>query len=80
MLKVWAMEAWQRLSELLLEIGEEEGVLEGVREFGRDGNSVAVDALTTFYMSRPGTIAGGTSEVQRNIMSRYVLQLPVNRS
>jgi alkylation response protein AidB-like acyl-CoA dehydrogenase len=80
MLKVWAMEAWQRLSELLLEIGEEEGVLEGVREFGRNGNSVVVDALTTFYMSRPGTIAGGTSEVQRNIMSRYVLQLPVNRS
>ena len=79
MLKIWAMESWQRLAELLLEIGEEEGVLEGVREFGGADNSVAVDALTTFYMSRPGTIAGGTSEVQRNIMSRYVLQLPVAR-
>jgi alkylation response protein AidB-like acyl-CoA dehydrogenase len=77
MLKIWTMEAWQRLSELLLEIGEEEGVLEGVRNFGNADDPVEVDALTTFYMSRPGTIAGGTSEVQRNIMSRYVLRLPV---
>lgn len=77
MLKIWSQETWQRLAELLLEIGEEEGVLEGVRDFGGAGSPVEVDALTTFYMSRPGTIAGGTSEVQRNIMSRYVLRLPV---
>ncbi len=76
MLKIWTMEAWQRLAELLLEIGEEEAVHEGVRNFGGSGAAVEVDALTTFYMSRPGTIAGGTSEVQRNIMSRYVLGLP----
>lgn len=74
MLKIWSQEAWQRLAELLLEIGEEEGVLDGVRDFGGAGCPVEVDALTTFYMSRPGTIAGGTSEVQRN---SYVLRLPV---
>ena len=77
MLKIWTMEAWQRLAELLLETGNEEAVLDGVRNFGSVGNPVEVDALTTFYMSRPGTIAGGSSEVQRNIVSRYVLQLPV---
>ncbi len=76
MLKIWTMEAWQRLAELLLETGAEEAVLDGVRDFGSAENPVEVDALTTFYMSRPGTIAGGSSEVQRNIMSRYVLQLP----
>ncbi len=77
MLKIWTMEAWQRLAELLLETGAEEAMIEGVRNFGDPGHPVEVDALTTFYMSRPGTIAGGSSEVQRNILSRYVLQLPV---
>jgi alkylation response protein AidB-like acyl-CoA dehydrogenase len=76
MLKIWSMEAWQRLSELLIETGAEEGVLDGVQNFGSAGNPVEVDVLTTFYMSRPGTIAGGSSEVQRNILSRYVLRLP----
>ena len=79
MLKIWSQEAWQRLTELLLEVGEEEGVIDGVRNFGNVDDPVEVDALTTFYMSRPGTIAGGSSEVQRNILSRYVLQLPVAR-
>ncbi len=77
MLKIWSQEAWQRLTELLLETGAEEAVLQGVRDFGGEGHSVDVDALTSFYMSRPGTIAGGSSEVQRNILSRYVLRLPV---
>jgi alkylation response protein AidB-like acyl-CoA dehydrogenase len=77
MLKIWSQEAWQRLAELLLETGAEEAALQGVRDFGSAGNPVEVDALTKFYLSRPGTIAGGTSEVQRNILSRYILQLPV---
>ena len=49
----------------------------GVQNYGSEDSPVEVDAMTTFYMSRPGTIAGGSSEVQRNIMSRYVLGLPV---
>jgi alkylation response protein AidB-like acyl-CoA dehydrogenase len=77
MLKIWSQETWQRLSELLIETGAEEAVLDGVQNFGSADNPVEVDVMTTFYMSRPGTIAGGSSEVQRNIMSRYVLGLPV---
>ena len=71
-LKIWGMEAWQRLTELLVEVGAEEGVLEGVRTM----NEADVDFLSTFYYSRPSTIYGGSSEIQRNIMAKYVLKLP----
>ena len=72
MLKIWTTETWQRLNDMLLEIGAEDGVLTGVRDI--DG--VEADILSSFYYARPGTIVGGTSEVQRNQIARYVLQLP----
>ena len=72
MLKIWTTETTQRVNDLLLEIGAEDGVLEGVRDI--DG--VEADILTSFYYARPGTIVGGSSEIQRNILARYVLQLP----
>jgi alkylation response protein AidB-like acyl-CoA dehydrogenase len=71
-LKIWGMEAWQRLTELLLEAGAEEGAIEGVREV--DG--AQVDFLSVYYYARPSTIYGGSSEIQRNIMAKYVLKLP----
>jgi alkylation response protein AidB-like acyl-CoA dehydrogenase len=71
-LKIWAMEAWQRLTELLVETGAEDGVIEGAHDFA----GVEIDFLAPFYYSRPGTIYGGSSEVQRNILSKYVLELP----
>jgi alkylation response protein AidB-like acyl-CoA dehydrogenase len=71
-LKIWAMETWQRLAELLVETGAEEGVIEGVREV----DDVPVDFLSTYYYSRPATIYAGSSEIQRNIMAKYVLGLP----
>ena len=73
MLKIWAMETWQRLTELLVEIGAEEGVMTGVRNVA----GAEADILDCFYYARTGTILGGTSEIQRNILSRYVLKLPV---
>jgi alkylation response protein AidB-like acyl-CoA dehydrogenase len=72
MLKVWTMETWQRLSELLVEAGAEEGVIVGVRDVA----GVAADFLNPFYYSRPATIYGGSSEIQRNILAKYVLKLP----
>ncbi len=77
MLKIWTMETWQRLTELLVDTGAEEGVLEGLRDFGGADGKVEIDMLTSFYVSRPGTIYGGSSEIQRNILSRYVLKLPL---
>lgn len=72
LLKIWAMETWQRLSELLLEAAQEYGCVAGEVDF--DG--VAVDVLSPFYYSRPATIYGGSSEIQRNILAKYVLNLP----
>ena len=72
MLKIWAMETWQRITDLLLETAQEYGGMPGERDI--DG--VEVDALTAFYYARPGTIYGGSSEIQRNILAKYVLRLP----
>jgi alkylation response protein AidB-like acyl-CoA dehydrogenase len=71
-LKIWAMEAWQRLTDLLLETGAEDGVIEGAHDIA----GVELDFLSPFYYARPATIYGGSSEIQRNILAKYVLQLP----
>jgi len=72
LLKIWAMETWQRLTELLMEVAQEYGCVAG--EIDIDG--VKVDVLSPFYYSRPATIYGGSSEIQRNILAKYVLNLP----
>ena len=71
-LKIWAMETWQRLTDLLVETGAEEGVVSGIHDIA----GVATDFLSPFYYARPGTIYGGSSEIQRNILAKYVLKLP----
>ncbi len=72
MLKVWSMDTYQRLSELLLEAAGEYAPMEGEVAFG----DTAIDVLSPFYNSRPGTIYGGSNEIQRNILAKYVLNLP----
>ena len=71
-LKIWAMETWQRLTDMLVETGAEDGVIEGAHDI----EGVEIDFLSPFYYARPATIYGGSSEIQRNILSKYVLQLP----
>jgi alkylation response protein AidB-like acyl-CoA dehydrogenase len=71
-LKIWAMETWQKLTELLVETGAEDGVIEGAHDIA----GVEIDFLSPFYYARPATIYGGSSEIQRNILSKYVLELP----
>jgi alkylation response protein AidB-like acyl-CoA dehydrogenase len=71
-LKIWAMEAWQRVTDLLVEIGDEQGVMAGIQAVA----GVEADFLSPFYYARPATIYGGSSEIQRNILAKYVLRLP----
>ncbi|HTE16657.1 MAG TPA: acyl-CoA dehydrogenase family protein, partial [Burkholderiales bacterium] len=72
MLKVFAMDTYQKLAELLLEAGAEYGAFADEIKLGDE----KIDLMTPFYTSRPGTIYGGSNEIQRNILSKYVLQLP----
>jgi len=72
MLKVWSMDTYQRLSELLMDAAGEYGAVEGDIAFG----NASIDVLSPFYNSRPGTIYGGSNEIQRNILAKYVLNLP----
>ena len=72
MLKIWTMETWQRLTELLVEAGAEQGVIAGAQDVA----GVETDFLSPFYYSRPATLYGGSSEIQRNILAKYVLGLP----
>jgi alkylation response protein AidB-like acyl-CoA dehydrogenase len=71
-LKIWAMETWQQLTDLLVETGAEEGVVTGTHDIA----GVETDFLSPFYYARPATIYGGSSEIQRNILAKYVLKLP----
>ena len=72
MLKVFAMDTYQKLAELLLEAGAEYGAFADEITLGDE----TIDLMSPFYASRPGTIYGGSNEIQRNILSKYVLQLP----
>lgn len=65
-LKIWATEAAQRASELLVEAASDAG---GLHEEGQAG------ALDAFYDTRAPSIFSGTNQVQRNIIAKQVLNL-----
>jgi len=75
LLKIWSTETYQRLCELFLEVAGEEGV-----EADRLDVAGSLAALRLYYRSRPSTIYSGSSEVQRNLLSKQVLKLPVAAS
>lgn len=72
MLKIWVTETFQKITELMIEAaGPDAGAL-GRLQVG----NVGIDVLASFYKARPATIYGGTNEIQRNILSKAVLNLP----
>lgn len=72
LLKVWASETFQRVADLVVETAGSLGGLSGNVSIGDE----TLNPLATFYKARVPTIYGGTSEIQRNILARQVLDLP----
>jgi hypothetical protein len=71
-IKIFGSELLQSLNELLLEAAGGHAVeIEPIAtEFGD------VDVSTSYFQSRRVTIYGGSSEIQRNVVARRVLNLP----
>ena len=73
MLKIWVTETMQRVTDLMLEVGAEEALLDEALPLP-DGTRVYV--ANQYFASRPATIYGGSSEIQRNILAKGLLGLP----
>ncbi|ADV01015.1 acyl-CoA dehydrogenase [Alicycliphilus denitrificans] len=72
MLKIWATETCQRVTELMVDAAGDLGALGG--DVDVDGQEM--DILYPFLECRAFTIYGGSSQVQRNILAKNVLDLP----
>jgi alkylation response protein AidB-like acyl-CoA dehydrogenase len=71
-IKIFGSELLQSLNELLIEAAGSDASMQDpiMTDFGR------VDVSTSFLQVRRATIYGGSSEIQRNIIARRVLNLP----
>src|SRR5690606_18126370 len=72
LLKISQSELFGRITEYAMEIAGPTAALFGVQEGG-----VGTNPSGQFLQARPATIYGGSSEIQRNIIARAVLGLPV---
>jgi alkylation response protein AidB-like acyl-CoA dehydrogenase len=71
-LKIAASELTQRICEYAYAISAEYGGVVGDVQIG----GLLADLHWQFMLSRPMTVYGGSSEVQRNILAKAVLKLP----
>ena len=71
-LKIWNTETLQRISELMIDAAAEYSCVQD----GIETSNGTVRPAGEYIGSRPGTIYGGTNEVQRNILAKSVLRLP----
>jgi len=69
-LKILSTETNQRITEFMLEVSGDFGVVANVHKRGK------VNALTPFLTARSVSIGAGTNEVLRNVVAKQVLQLP----
>lgn len=72
LLKIWASETGQRIADLIVETA---GPFGGMNVHAPVGGT-SIHALAPYYKARVMTIYGGSSEIQRNILARQVLDLP----
>jgi alkylation response protein AidB-like acyl-CoA dehydrogenase len=73
MIKIFGTELLQSLNDLLIEAAGSEASIEKPITTG----SGTVEVSTSFLQVRRATIYGGSSEIQRNIIARRVLNLPL---
>lgn len=71
-LKIWATETCQRITEAILEAAGDAGGMAGEVPVGGE----SLDVTAPFFESRAPTIYGGSSQIQRNIIAKTVLNLP----
>lgn len=71
-LKLWGPDLYQRISEFMIDVAQESGTVVGPTLFGAQ----EVDPLGYYFLSRPTTIYGGASEIQRNILAKSLLGMP----
>lgn len=72
-LKLAVTELFQQVTDLMLDAAGEFGGTDAVLPLA-DGSSLK--PVNPYYLSRPATIYGGSSEVQRNILAKALLRLP----
>ncbi|HFD14873.1 MAG TPA: acyl-CoA dehydrogenase [Rhodospirillales bacterium] len=72
LLKIWATETYQAITELMREAAGPDAAVPGFLDYGGE----RLDVLGTWYFARPTTIYGGSNEIQRNILAKAVLELP----
>ena len=76
LLKIKGTELQQATQELLMEIAAYyQGVLPTDRDSNALGHEFATDARRSYMYGRAATIYGGSNEVQKNIIAKYVLGL-----
>lgn len=73
LLKIWSSETVRRLSEFILESAGASGAYVDNVDFG----TIEVDIMSHYYNARPTAIYGGSNEIQRNIIAKNVLNLPL---
>jgi len=71
-LKIFATELYQRITEEMLTLAQEEARYND--DLLIDGGQI--DAMNLFLDSRAPAIFGGSNEIQRNILAKAVLRLP----
>lgn len=72
MLKIFAGETTQAMTAYMIELAGSAGNIRSLQDF--DG--METDLLGPYYTVYSGTIAGGSNDIQRNIIAARVLNLP----
>jgi len=72
LLKIWGTDTYQRICTLLVEVAQEHGATGGSSALGLD----SLDAPAILFNAIPSTIYGGSTEIQKEIISKNVLHLP----